>query len=151
MYAPLPCHLLLQQRVDEPVTRGLHLALELVTRDDQTEVRFGRGRCRHGLVVRVQMGVVVDLEVGGLQSLRDLSCAGRLAGNRTGMDNDTRTFWRIRSAIGVVVFAMLANRRSGCILRFDRPVNTLGFGGVFRTLVNGPVAADFLCLIQVLV
>lgn len=43
------------------MSRGLHLRFESLGRDDYSEVRFSRSTILHGFVVRMQMGVVVDL------------------------------------------------------------------------------------------
>ena len=49
------------------MSRRLHLALELLARDHDAEVRLLRRDAAHGLVVRVEEGVVVDFEVGGVE------------------------------------------------------------------------------------
>lgn len=60
-------HLLLQQRIHHPVPCRLHLALKSSGRDGDVEVGFGRGAIGHGAVVRVEVGVVADLEGCGFE------------------------------------------------------------------------------------
>jgi hypothetical protein len=60
MNTPIPLHLLLDQLVHHPMSRRLHLALECFRRDHDAEMGFLGGGARHGLVVGVEVGVVVD-------------------------------------------------------------------------------------------
>jgi hypothetical protein len=59
--------LILQQRVNQTMPGGLHLLLEGLGCDDESEVCLGRRDSLHRLVVRVEVRVVVDFERGGLQ------------------------------------------------------------------------------------
>jgi len=47
------------------MSRWLHLALEYIARNDDSEMGFGGRRASHGVVVRVLVGVIVDLEFLG--------------------------------------------------------------------------------------
>lgn len=64
MDAPITGHLVLEQSVDQPVTRGLHLALEPLRGDVDAEMGFARGAPRHGFVVSVFVRIIEDLEAG---------------------------------------------------------------------------------------
>lgn len=97
--------LIFQQGVDEPVSRGLHLRLETLGCDDDSEVRLLGRDTLHGLVVCVEVRVVVDVEGGGLEGGGDLSKTGQsrsvsvLIGKRA---NEPRhTFCLMASSIGV--------------------------------------------------
>jgi hypothetical protein len=57
------CEFLLEQLVDDPVALDLSGAVELAGDDNETEVCLGRCATGHGLVVLVEVGVVVDLDV----------------------------------------------------------------------------------------
>lgn len=63
MYAAFSCEFLLQQLVHHAVALDLSAALELVGDDDQAEVCLGRCAAGHRLVVLVEVGVIVYLEV----------------------------------------------------------------------------------------
>lgn len=72
-------HLVLQQGVDEAVARRLHLGLEGFGGDDEAEMRFPGRDALHGLVVRMEVGVVEDLERGGIEGGGDLEKTPKLA------------------------------------------------------------------------
>lgn len=65
-------HLVLEQRVDQAVAGGLHLGAKCLGGDDYPEMSLSRGATFHGLVVGVKVGIVVNLEGGGLESNGDL-------------------------------------------------------------------------------
>lgn len=80
----------------------LHLRLELLGCDDDPEMRLLGCASGHGFVVRVQVGVVMDFEGGGLK------CCGDLGGVSWGLcwiigeeGNGISTFERIASSMGV--------------------------------------------------
>lgn len=62
MDAALLGHLVLEQAVHQPVAGRLHLGPEGLRGDDEPEVRLARSAAGHGLVVRVEVRVVVNLE-----------------------------------------------------------------------------------------
>lgn len=99
MDASLLCHLLLQQRVHQPMSRGLGLRFESFGRDDNSEMGFLRSVPCHGLVVSMAARVVVDFEEAWLQRFVDLTSV------RFGIDDDNSsegyTLRRIASSIGV--------------------------------------------------
>lgn len=74
--------LILQQGVDKPVSRGLHLRLEGLGCDDNSEVRLLGRDALHRLVVRMEVRVVVDVEGGGLEGGGDLG-AKRVSQSRS--------------------------------------------------------------------
>lgn len=114
MDAALDGHLIPQQGVDHPVTRGLHLGREGVGRDDESldggetkckpnlpsrgrvqsiseprnipEVRLLGRAALHGLVVGVQVGVIVDLQGLGVK------CGGDLEREKSMSDGDPEWF-----------------------------------------------------------
>ena len=54
------------------MSRGLHLRLECLGRDEDTEMRLFGHVTLHRLVVRVHAGIVVNFECGGMQGCGDL-------------------------------------------------------------------------------
>lgn len=75
MDTAFPRQLALEQLVDDAMSGGLHLGPEGVGGDYQSEVRLLGSATHHGLVVCVLVGVVEDLQGGGLESLSDLGDA----------------------------------------------------------------------------
>lgn len=67
MNATLLRHLVFEQTIDQPVTGGLHLALEGLGRDLDPEVRLPRRAARHSFMVGVLVRVVEDLEASGTE------------------------------------------------------------------------------------
>lgn len=73
--AALLRQLVLQELVDHAMARRLHLGLESVGRDDEPEVRLLRRAADHGLMVRVLVRVIEDLEARRLKSVGQLCCS----------------------------------------------------------------------------
>lgn len=106
MNASIARHLVLEQRIDHAVPGRLHLGLECLGGDQHVEVCLARGRTLHGLVMRVKVRVVADLEARGGQFGGDLFAPVQpdIGARRHG---GGRTRDRIRSSTGVLLEAML--------------------------------------------
>ena len=72
MDAVVSCQVVLQQGVDGAVALGHHLGIKGLGRDEEPEVGFLGGASLHWFMVSVQVGIVVNLEAGGIQARRDL-------------------------------------------------------------------------------
>ena len=72
MYPPFTLHLLLQQRIHHAVPRRLHFRRKGFRHNHHAEMRLLRYTPLHGAVVRVLVGVVVDLKSRGVQRCCDL-------------------------------------------------------------------------------
>ena len=70
--ATFPGHLFSKKIVDQAMTSRLHFRLESLRNDVDPEMRFFGRAILHGLVMRVQMRVIMNLQTNWLQSLRDL-------------------------------------------------------------------------------
>lgn len=66
-------HLVLKELVDDAMAGGLHLGLESVGGDDQSEMGLLGGATHHGLVVGVLGGVVEDLQARRFEGVGYLS------------------------------------------------------------------------------
>jgi len=77
-------HLIAEKGVDHAVTGRLHLGVESVRGDDHAKVCLAGGSVFHGLVVRVKMRVIVDLESLGIEGCGDL-CSNKILNGSVGV------------------------------------------------------------------
>jgi hypothetical protein len=69
-------HFLVEEGIDHAVAGGLHLGLEGIRDDDQSEMSLAGGAALHCLVVGMKVGVVVNLQGSRVESRGDLGSNG---------------------------------------------------------------------------
>lgn len=80
MYSTFLGHFVLEKSIDHSVTGWLHLGLEGIGCDDQPKVSLLGSTALHGLVVRMEMGVVVDFKSLRIERRSHLCTDGILHG-----------------------------------------------------------------------